>query len=433
MPMTLSNLTVPLVGLVSTAVVGHLPHAYQLGAVAVGTSIYTVLAALAGTLRMGVTGFTAQAQGQNDGPAMHRICLQSIILGLVFAALLGLIALPASNYILGLMQASSALEELGKTYLHIRLLGLPAIMIQQALVGWFLGTQNARAPLAIMITTNLFNILLLFGLVNGLGWGVVGAALASVAAEYLGALLALVLLWFKLRHSAHKIVWRELKQGASWRPLLQANRDIFIRTLLLQAVFLALNLRSANLGDAVVAANAVLLNGLMLCAYVLDGLAHAIEALCGLAIGARKRLELRRALIVAGIWSFVISLAFSLGFVLFGREFIALQTDIPQVRSTALTYIPYLAILPVIAVWSYLLDGLFIGATQALAMRNTMLISVLISLPVALALAQLGNHGLWLALLFFMLVRALAMLVAGRRIYASAIPATRPTQQCIGI
>lgn len=419
--MILSNLTVPLVGLVSTAVVGHLPYAHQLGAVAVGTSFYTVLASLSGTLRMGITGFAAQAQGQKNGAAMRQICFQSIVLAWVFAILISIIALPLANFALGIMQASSELDNLTRKFFQIRLLGLPAIMTQQALIGWFLGAQKPKLPLIIMVTTNIFNIFLVVYLVTVLGWGVEGAAIASVSAEYLGAILGLALVYLETKKIPEKISWAAIKTWANWQPLLQANRDIFIRTILLQAVFLSVNLRSANLGDAIVAANAILLNGLMLCAYALDGLAHAVEALCGLAIGAKRRIDLQRALIVTGIWSFIISLIFSLGFALFGYLFIAIQTDIENVRDIAIIYLPYLAVLPVIAVWSFLLDGLFIGATRSVEMRNTMIISVILALPIALFLNRYQNHGLWLALLIFMLIRGLVMLYASKKIYLKAI------------
>lgn len=408
-PMILSNLTVPLVGLVTTAAVGHLPHAYQLGAVAVGTSFYTVLASLSGSLRMGITGFAAQAQGQNDGAALKRICVQGVAIALLYTILLLLPAIPLANAVLGLMHASSELEALSRQFFQIRLLGLPAIMLQQALVGWSLGAQNARLPMVIMLTTNIFNIVLVVTLVSVLGWGIEGAAIASICAEWLGAFLGLYLIYNHSGKIKQKINWPSMRQWHNWRPLLQANRDIFIRTIALQAVFLSINLRSANLGDTIVAANAILLNGLLVCSYALDGLAHAVEALSGHAIGARHKLELRRTLIVAGTWALIISLIFTLGFFLFGDLFIALQTNIETVRQTAHNYLPYLAILPIIAIWSYLLDGLFIGATKAREMRNTMLVSVAIVLPIALLMAPLANHGLWLALLLFMLVRGILM------------------------
>jgi MATE family multidrug resistance protein len=307
------------------------------------------------------------------------------------------------------MQPSAELDQLTRDFFHTRLFGLPAALASYALVGWFLGTQNARAPLAILLTTNLINIALNLWFVIGLDWGVVGSARASVIAEWSGALLGLWLTRKALRAYPGHIVWVTLRVWQSWRPLLAVNRDIFIRSLALQSVFFLITVQGARLGDATVAANALLLNGLLLTAHALDGLAHAIEALCGHAIGARDRLGLRRSLVVAGGWSLIASLGFALLFVLAGHLFIEMQTNIQSVRDTAFTYLPYLAVLPLIAVWSYLLDGLFIGATRAREMRNGMLISVVLLMPFAWALQGLGNHGLWITFLLFMVLRSLTL------------------------
>ena len=408
-PMILSNLSVPLVALVDSTVIGHLPHAHQLGAVAVGAMLFTFMMGLMGFLRMGATGFAAQAAGRGDGDALRQVLFQGLLLAVGLALLVALVAVPFSQLALQAMQPSAALQQGTQAFFHTRLFGLPAALASYALVGWFLGTQNARAPLAILLTTNLLNIALNLWFVLGLDWGVVGSARASVIAEWSGALLGLALTRPALRAHPGRIVWSALRRWPAWRPLLSVNRDIFLRSLALQCVFLLLTVQGARLGEATVAANALLLNGLLLVAYALDGLAHAVEALCGHAIGARQREVLRRSLVVAGGWSLLISLIFAVLFLAGGHLFIALQTDIVSVREAAEPYLPYLAVLPLVAVWSYLLDGLFIGATRAREMRNAMLLSVLIALPLALALRGLGNHGLWLAFLAFMALRAMTL------------------------
>jgi MATE family multidrug resistance protein len=405
-PMILSNISVPLVALVDSAVIGHLPHAHQLGAVAVGATLYTFLAWTMGFLRMGTTGFAAQAAGRKDGSALRQILLQGLLLAVGLALLLGVIGLPFSHFALSLMQPWTDLQQLTEAFFHTRLFGLPAALACYALVGWFLGTQNARAPLAILLTTNLVNIALNLWFVLGLDWGVVGSARASVIAEWTGALLGLALTQKTLRAWPGQVLWAALARWQNWRPLLGVNRDIFIRSLALQSVFFLITVQGARLGDATVAANALLLNGLLLTAHALDGLAHAVEALCGHAIGARNPVALRRALTVAAGWSLIVSVAFALLFLLGGHLFITMQTDIPEVRDTAFIYLPYLAALPLVAVWSYLLDGLFIGATRAREMRNTMLLNMVLISPFAYALTGFGNHGLWLTLLLFMLLRA---------------------------
>lgn len=415
-PMILSNISVPLVALVDSMVIGHLPHAHQLGAVAVGASLYTFLAWAMGFLRMGSTGFAAQAAGRKDGAALRQILLQGLLLALGLAILLGTVGIPLSHMALEWMQPSAQLNQLTRDFFHTRLFGLPATLASYALVGWFLGTQNARAPLAILLTNNLVNIALNLWFVLGLEWGVAGSARASVIAEWTGALLGLALTQKALRAYPGHIAWAALKRWQSWRPLLAVNRDIFIRSLALQSVFFMITVQGARLGDATVAANALLLNGLLLTAHALDGLAHAVEALCGHAIGARDRQTLRRSLVVAGGWSLIASLGFALLFTIAGHLFIAMQTDIPSVRETADTYLPYLAVLPLIAVWSYLLDGLFIGATRAREMRDGMLLTVLILLPFAWVLQGLGNHGLWISFLLFMALRSFTLWVIAWRL-----------------
>ncbi|EPL04980.1 MATE family efflux transporter [Pseudomonas sp. CF161] len=408
-PMILSNISVPLVALVDSTVIGHLPHAHQLGAVAVGASLYTFLAWAMGFLRMGATGFAAQAAGRGDGAALRQILLQGLLLAMGLALLLGMIGVPLSGMALQLMQPSAELDQMTRAFFHTRLLGLPAALASFALVGWFLGTQNARAPLAILLSTNLVNIALNLWFVLGLDWGVVGSARASVIAEWTGALIGLAMTRPALRAYPGQIAWQALRRWHSWRPLLAVNRDIFIRSLALQSVFFLITVQGARLGDATVAANALLLNGLLLTAHALDGLAHAVEALCGHAIGAHDRRALRRSLVVACGWSLLASLGFAALFLLAGHLFVEMQTNIPEVRQTAFIYLPYLAALPLIAVWSYLLDGLFIGATRAREMRNGMLLSVLMLLPFAWALSGFGNHGLWLTFLLFMALRSLTL------------------------
>jgi len=414
-PMILSNISVPLVALVDSTVIGHLPHAHQLGAVAVGASLYTFLAWAMGFLRMGSTGFAAQAAGRGDGAALRQILLQGLLLAMGLAVVLGALGVPLSGVALHFMQPSAELDHMTREFFHTRLFGLPAALASYALVGWFLGTQNARAPLVILLSTNLVNIALNLWFVLGLEWGVVGAARASVIAEWTGALIGLMMTRQALRAYPGHIAWAALAIWQSWRPLLAVNRDIFIRSLALQSVFFLITVQGARLGDATVAANALLLNGLLLTAHALDGLAHAVEALCGHAIGARDRDALRRSLVVACGWSLLASLGFAGLFLFAGHLFIQMQTDITSVRDTAFLYLPYLAVLPLIAVWSYLLDGLFIGATRAREMRNGMLLTVALLVPFAWTLQGFGNHGLWITFLLFMLLRSLTLgLIAWR-------------------
>ena len=408
-PMILSNLSIPLVALVDTAVVGHMPHAHQLAAVAVGGNLYTLLVWAMGFLRMGTTGFAAQATGRADGGALRQVLFQGLALGVALAILLAALAVPLSQVALEFMRPSTELEALVLEFFQARLFGLPATLATFALIGWLLGTQNARAPLAMMLTINFINVGLDLWFVLGLEWGVVGVAWASVIAEWCGVLLGLWLARAALARYPGRMQPAGLRRWAAWRPLLAVNRDIFIRSLALQLVFFLITVRGTRLGDTTVAANALLLTGLTLTAYALDGLAHALEALCGHALGARDRTALHRSLWVAGAWSLLASLGFALFFMFGGRFYVSLLTDIVEVREMALIFLPYLAVLPLVAVWSYLLDGLFIGATRAREMRNAMLIALALALPLGWMLLDFGNHGLWLAFVVFMALRGLVL------------------------
>lgn len=405
-PMILSNLSIPLVALVDSAVVGRLPHAYQLGAVAVGGSLYTLLVWTCGFLRMGSTGFAAQAAGRNDQQALRSVLLQSLLLVVLLTVLSVALVVLLLPTILLLMETSGELQNLAQDYVLIRLWGLPAALMMHVLVGWLLGIQNARAALWMLLLCNFINIVLDIYFVFGLSWEVAGAARASVIAEWSGALLGLYLAWRYVDKGPLLDFWQQLLRWQSWRPLLAVNRDILIRSLALQGVFFMVTFQGARLGDSTVAANALLLNGLLLCAYALDGLAHALEALTGHALGKQDKLTLQRALGLVSIYSLLASSAFALLFWLFGEWFIALQTNIPSVQATAAEYLGYLALLPLIAVWSYVLDGLFIGATRAREMRNAMLLAVVVCAPIAWLLQGYGNHGLWLTFLLFMALRA---------------------------
>ncbi len=405
-PMILSNLSVPLVALVDSAVVGRLPHAYQLGAVAVGGSIYTMLVWTCGFLRMGSTGFAAQAAGRNDQQALRYVLLQSLLLVIVLSALCLALILPLLPHVLAWMETSGDLQTLAERYVLIRLYGLPAALMMHVLAGWLLGLQNARAALWMLLLANLVNIVLDIYFVFGLHWGVAGAARASVIAEWSGALLGLALAWRYVDKGPLLNFVQYLLHWANWRPLLAVNRDILIRSLALQAVFFTVTFQGARLGDSTVAANALLLNGLLLCAYALDGLAHALEALTGHALGQQDPRALQRALCLVSIYSLGASCVFALLFWWFGDLFIALQTNIASVQETAAHYLIYMALLPLIAVWSYVLDGLFIGATRAREMRNSMLLAVLVCAPIAWVLQGYGNHGLWISFLLFMVLRA---------------------------
>lgn len=408
LPMILSNISVPLVGLVDTAVMGRLPEAHNMAAVGLGSGLYLFIVGILNFLRMGTTGFTAQAHGARQEGLLRQILLQGGLLALGLALLFILIALPFANEMLHLIAqlqdgggATPFIAE-ARTFFYWRLGGLPAALLNFVLVGWFLGLQNGRIPLLIMITTNVANMVLSILFVLQFRWGVVGAAQAAIIAEWLGVFVGGIALLPYLRKLSGGLNFYRLTQWREWAPLLSVNRDIFLRSLALQVAFLLVTIRGSNLGEETLAANMIILNGLLLISYLLDGFAHAIESLCGRAIGAGDRQGLGAILVVAGGWGLIVSLLFALLFLFCGRSFIDLISTISAVRESAYPLIPYLLLLPLISVWSYLFDGLFIGATRAKEMRNGMILALLLALLVGGVTLSLGNHGLWIAFLTFM-------------------------------
>lgn len=408
--MIASNLTIPLLSLVDTAVVGHLEHARYLGGVALGSSLISLLFLLLGFLRMSTTGLTAQAFGAQDAGAIRNSLLQAGLTALLLALLLLVLHPVVMPLVHSISDAGSDVLEQAGIYFQIRIWSAPATLLNMVLLGWFLGLHNARYPVLLLLLNQSVNIVLDLVFVPFFGWKVAGVAAASVIADYSTLLLGLYLLrrlW--LQQQLGTISLLNLQQLGGYRRLFALNRDIFIRSLCLQLVFLFIAFRGAGFGDTIVAANAVLLTFLMLVSYALDGFAYAAEACTGKAVGAKDHRELRMLFAILAQWGLLLGVLFSLLFWLGGPALIARLTTITEVRHTAAEYLPWLIVLPLLAVWSYLLDGIYIGATQARAMRNGMLLSFTAYAICYLLLHGWGNHALWFALCVFMLLRGLTL------------------------
>lgn len=409
-PIMLSNLTVPLLGLVDTAVVGHLPQSHHMGAVAVGSMIFGIVYWGFGFLRMGTTGLTAQAFGAGQGDELRAVLGRALFLALVFALLVLLLQGPIGWLAFRVIEASPAVEQEGRVYYFIRILSAPATLVNYVLLGWFLGMQNARAPLLILSVVNALNMLLDVMLVSGAGLGAGGVAWASVIAEYTGLVLGALLVKRQLKH--HPGRWRHelLRDKQRLRQLLSLNSNIFIRTLCLMFTLAFFTAQGARLGELVLAANAVLFQLHTFIAYCLDGFAHAAEALVGRSVGSRNRQAFIDVVSGAGISALMVSVGFALLMALAGNAFIGLITDIEAVRTVAAQYLPWLVLLPLVSVWGFVFDGIYIGAIRAREMRNSMLFStLLVFVPAWFVLQGWGNHGLWLAFILFMVARGGSM------------------------
>ncbi len=408
--MILSNVSVPLLGMVDTGVTGHLEDASYLGAVAVGSMIFGILYMGVNFLRMGTTGIAAQRFGANDFDGLRVALGQALIVALVIATALLVLQSPIGDIAISLIGADARVAGFTDQYFSIRIWSAPATLANFAILGWFLGLQNARVPLVIVLVINITNIILDLVLVILVGMKVDGVAIASVIAEFTGLAVGIGFVVRELkRHSGHWIV-SKLTTLSEYTAFFAVNANLFVRTMALVFTFAFFTAQGARQGGLVLAANAVLMNLQHLLAFALDGFAHAAEAMVGKAVGEKNRAALQRSVALALRLSLIVAVGFSIFFWLLGPYLIALLTDIPDIRTMSLRYLPWLVLSPLVAVWSYLYDGVFVGATLAREMRNIMLISAfVIFIPAWYVLQFLGNDGLWLSFMLFMASRGIGM------------------------
>ncbi|MFT4928195.1 MAG: MATE family multidrug resistance protein [Phenylobacterium sp.] len=422
-PMILSNITVPLLGLVDTAVVGHLSDAYYLGGVAVGSMIITFIFSLTVFLRMATTGVTAQAFGRGSAALQFKCLLQGLLIALVLSLVVIVLQSPIQQLGFMLAGGTEQVQMYGKLYFSIRIYSAPAAMINLVLLGWMLGMQSARGPVWHLIITNSLNIGLDLLFVFGFGWGVEGVAAATVIADYCGVAVGLYFVVLIARQNGIRFERKDLPTWAQrheLKPFILINRDIFLRSFCLAICFAFITFEGAKLGDNVVAANAILQNLLMLVSFALDGVAYAVEALVGKAVGQRDRQGLVQSIQQATFWSVIFGLSFTGLFAVAGENIIWLMSDIPEVVKTALIYLPWIVAMPLVSLWCFLLDGIFIGLTRAADMRNSMFISTFFGFFMLWWFTQgWGNHSLWLAMSGFMLLRGITLAIRLRGLLRS--------------
>ena len=340
-----------------------------------------------------------------------RACLaRAAVIGLPAAALLILLQIPISAIAFRIVEASAAVEELAEAYFRVRIWGAPAALMNFALLGWFIGVQNTRAALYHQLWMNGINIALDLLFVLGFGWGVTGVAAATAIAEATAVVFGLFLARPVLLHLGGAFVREKILDSAKLRCTMALNLDIFIRTICLVFAFAYFTAKGAAFGDVVLAANAVLLNFQTFMAHALDGFAHAAEALGGRAVGARDRAAFRLSVRVALFWALLVAVGFALVYFAAGGAIVDALTGIDAVRATAREYLIWSMFMPLVAVFPFLFDGVYLGATRGATMRNAMIASVAIYLVCCLVFVPLwGNHGLWAALLVFMGARGVTL------------------------
>ena len=409
-PVILANLSVPLLGAVDTAVIGHLDDAYNLAAVAIGSTIIQFIYWAFGFLRMGIGGLAAQALGSKDAPEVRALFTRGALIGLFVGLVLWAIQSQILWLALNLFDGSAATKSLASLYFEIRIWSAPAVLVNYCLIGWFIGMQNTRAVLYLQVFMNGLNIVLDLYFVLNLGWGVAGVAIATLISELAAVIIGLLV----YRREVNRFDPGG-KSGSVWdvnklKRTLGINIDIFIRTVCLLFAFAFFTSQASGFGDITIAAHLVLIQFQFFLSFGLDGFAHAAEALVGNSIGSRNRLALRHAVNISSKWAAGVAGAYMLVYAIAGEFIIGLLTSIPEVRIVATDYLIWLIISPAISVWSFMLDGIFIGATRSAEMRNGMLISLIVFISAALLLKPImGYGGVWVAFTFFMIMRAITL------------------------
>ncbi|MBQ2260630.1 MAG: MATE family efflux transporter [Loktanella sp.] len=409
LPIVLANISVPLLGLVDTGVVGQLGQAAPIGAVGLGAVILSAFYWIFGFLRMGTTGLTAQASGAGDSDEVAALLSRALLIGLSAGAMMIAAQWLIFNGAFRVAPASEEVESLAREYMAIRIWSAPATIALYGITGWLIAQERTRAVLVIQLLMNGLNIGLDLVFVLGFGWGVAGVAWATFIAEWSGLILGL---WL-CRDAFAGVAWRTAARVFDvirLRHMAVVNTDILIRSVLLQAIFVSFLFYGAGFGDVPLAANQILIQFLHVTAYFLDGFAFAAEVLVGKAMGAQARSTLRRSAVLTSLWALGACIALSFGFALFGGTVIDLMTTAPDVQATARIYLPYLVAVPLLGLAAWMLDGIFIGATRTADMRNMMILSTLAYFASVIPLMALfGNHGLWAGMLISLVVRGITL------------------------
>ena len=407
-PSIVSNITVPLLGLIDVAIVGHLGSAAYIGAIAVGGMLFNIIYWLFGFLRMGTSGMTSQAFGRRDLKEVTRVLLRAVGVGGGIALCLLMLRYPIRKIAFLLIDATPEVRELATVYFNICVWGAPAVLGLYGFAGWFIGMQNSRFPMFIAITQNVVNIVASLSFVYLLDMKIEGVALGTLIAQYAGLFMASSL-WFRY-YGRLKIAfrWREIIGKTAMKRFFQVNSDIFFRTLCLVAVTTFFTSTGARQGDVVLAVNTLLMQLFTLFSYIMDGFAYAGEAMTGRYIGARNHTGLQRMIRLLFRWGWGLSLSFTILYMIGGQSFLGLLTNDTTVINAAGSYYYWVLAIPLAGFAAFLWDGILIGATATRLMLYSMLLaSGMFFVIYYIFYASMGNHALWMAFLTYLSLRGI--------------------------
>lgn len=418
LPSIVSNITVPLLGLVDVAITGHLGSAAYIGAIAVGGMLFNIIYWMFAFLRMGTSGMTSQALGARNLPEVVSVLLRATMVSLLISAVMLCLQVPVRELSLAIIAPSEEVAAYTRTYFNICIWGAPAALALFALTGWCVGMQNSKIPMAVSIAQNLVNILLSLVLVYWGGMTIEGVALGTVIALYAGLLLSLSLI---MRNYLRLKKYLRLQMVATRESLLRffmLNKDIFLRTCCLILVHFFFISAGAKLGDAELAVNTILMQLFMLYSYIMDGFAFAGEAMVGKAIGAQARGIYDDTVKRLFRWGWLLAALFTVAYFLFGEAYISVLTDNAEVVASAREYQPWTLLFPVCGVAAFIWDGVYIGATATKGMLVSMASGTAVFfLLYLLFVPSWGNHGLWVAFVCYLAVRGISLALTRHRIW----------------
>lgn len=416
-PSIISNITVPLLGLVDVSIVGHLGSATYIGAIAVGGMLFSMIYWIFGFLRMGTSGLTAQAYGRRDLAEVILLFVRSLGIAFGLALLLIMLQYPILKVAFTLIDATPAIKDLASLYFRICIWGAPAVLGLYSFAGWFVGMQNSRFPMYIAITQNVVNIAASLFFVFVWNRGVAGVAMGTLVAQYAGLLMASLLWYGYYRRLWQKLNWQMLTDYEAMRSFFILNRDIFFRTLCLVAVTTYFTSRGAEQGDIILAVNTLMMQLFTLYSYIMDGFAYAGEALTGRYVGAHNQADLRRMIRTLFAWGIGLALAFTLLYGIGGSSFLGLLTNEQEVLNASSDYFYWVLAIPLAGMAAFLWDGIYIGATASRQMLYSMLVaSVSFFILQRIFQQQMGNHALWMAFIAYLFLRGLVQTGLARKI-----------------
>ena len=417
-PSIVSNITIPLLGLVDTTIAGHMGAAVYIGAIAVGSMIFNVIYWLFGFLRMGTSGMTSQALGRRDLDSVAMLLARSMAVAIGVAGAIIVLQRPIGEVAMRLIGANADISSEAWKYFLVCIWGAPAMLCLYSLTGWYIGMQNTRLPMFISILQNVVNIIASFSFVYILGMKVEGVALGTLIAQWTGLLVSLAL-WTNTygRRLMSHINWRRVIDGAEMRRFFSVNRDIFLRTLCLVAVNFFFLSAGASQGAVVLAANTLLMQLFTLFSYVMDGFAYAGEALCGKLYGAGNGEGFQRMVGRLFVWGTAMALAYTIVYAAGGVGFLHLLTDNANIVEAAAGYLPWAVCIPLCGMAAFIWDGVFIGITATRSMLvSSALASVAFFTTYITTHRVLANDGLWMAFLVYLAARGLIQTWLARRI-----------------